>query len=143
MSYDLAILGDPYDELSDLAIVNDACEGLYKLLQKVIILLLTDRASPFNMGVGTDLPSEVISANISDPVIVQGLFQIGLSKIRETIQSQTPYDAPDDEKLQDFQVTVTSGDTDDSLNAEISVTSVADGTIAVKVPISNLFISQE
>lgn len=143
MLYDLAILGDPNNDQPTLAIANEANDGLYKLLQKVMILLLTDESSPYNLGVGTSLPTEVVSANITDKKAVQGLFKIGMAKIREVIHVQTPFDAPDDEKLKDFDVVVLDGEAADTLDVEITVTSVADGSISVRMPTSNLFTSQE
>jgi len=143
MTYDLAILGDPYQTESALAIANEANDGLYKLTQKILILLFTDASSAYNLGVGTSLPQDVISANITDKKVIQGLFKIGMSKIRSVIHAQTPFDAPDDEKLKDFDVVVVDGDSEGILDVEVTVTSVAEGTLAVRVPVTNLFTSQE
>lgn len=143
MSYDLAILGLPSNRASALSVSNEAADGLYKLMQKILILLFTDKTSAYSAGIGTTVPSNISAANTLDKKVVQGIFKIGLATIRETIQSQTPYDAPLDEKLRDFDVVVSDGETQDSLSVQLTITSVANGTISVRIPITNLFTSQE
>jgi len=145
MSYDLAFLGNPENLKTALAIDNKADDGLYKLLQRIIILLFSDIDSQYNMGIGTTLPQEVFSANIVDPQVIQGVFNNSMAKVRQYLKDNTPASAPLDEQLKDAQVIIPQlGDVQtDTQEVQIIVTSAAEGTISVRVPISEIFDVEE
>ena len=139
MTYDLAILGDPNDSAPDLSVNNTAADGIYKLMQRVMLLLLTESSNQFTpTGVGTDLVENVISANTGDIDEIQAFFNIAASKVADTIKAQTAQDVPDDEKLKRITTIVSEGAAEDALVAEVEIVALSGATTEVKFPISNL-----
>jgi hypothetical protein len=141
MAYDLAILGDPENTVSALAVDNTANDGVYKLVQRILVLLFTDVNGTGSAGYGTDLSGEVLSANISDPEIVQNLFNLAQAKVQEQLQETTALDAPDDEVLKDMISVVRSGSEDDELFVDVTITTEAGTQITVSAPISSIAVS--
>jgi len=137
MSYDLAILGDATTGPSPLTIDNTANDGVYKLLQRVIVLMFTDASNPTTLGLGTNIPNTVQGANITDVNTYQGILDIAAQTVKEILLAETSVDAPDSEKIDTIVPVVSEGDAADTLNAQVTVTSL-DGSASITVPITNL-----
>jgi hypothetical protein len=135
-TYDIAVLGDPEQSRSLLDFDNTMNTGIYKLVQRVMILLLRDSSSPESFGSGTELPQQIRSANITDIEILKGLFNIAAEKVREQIVVSTFSDAPADEVLDRISVDVTQNERD-GLTAEVTVLSTAGTEATVSIPISD------
>lgn len=139
MTYDLAILGDPSDQDPDFKVDNTAGEGIYKLMQRVMILMLTSSSNPFVLeNVGTEIVDDVIGSNVGEINEIQGLFNIASSKVLETLRNQTPADAPDDEQIDKISTIVTKEEAEDAVLATVEVIALSGDSTSVKVPISNL-----
>jgi len=136
-TFDIAILGDPELDLSLLDFDNRMATGIYKLVQRVLILLFTDSEAPASAGRGTDLPREVFGANVTDIEIIRNQFNIAAQKVTETLITETDLDAPDDEKLASLRVEVIAGEAPDAVDTEVTVLTVAGEEFTVVVPTSN------
>jgi hypothetical protein len=139
MTYDVAIMGDPSQPRTALSFNNTANDGIYKLVQRVMLLMLTDRQAPANIGAGSDLYSEIQGANRGDAEVMTGLLNQAASFVKDNIALTTPFDAPDDERLHEIKIIADVGDTNDSVVAEVTVTTAAGTSATASVPISNLF----
>ena len=139
MSYDLAILGDPENNIPTLTIDNTAVDGLYKLIQRVMILLLTDASAENNPGgVGTDIPELYRGGNVPPPEVVANVFAASLVQIKQTLIANIQPDTPADEVPENLTATVVSNDLPDTVTVEVVVTSQAGNSATVNVPISNI-----
>jgi hypothetical protein len=141
MSFDASILGNVERKISLLAFDNTACEGVYKLVQKTLILLFSDSSSPYNRGYATTLAQD-LKGGIADMEIVRNFFNIALSQVKRALQQSTALDAPDDEKLQSYQLQMTPGSRGDMV-ATITVTSQAGTSASVKVPVEKLAAQEQ
>jgi len=139
MAFDLAILGDPENTVSALAVDNTANDGIYKLVQRIMILLLTDIEAPNSNGFGTNLPGIVFSANISNPEVLQGSFDIAQSAVLTQIRETTDPDAPEDEQLEGLSSELVRLDRDEIL-MNLTVIAVSGDLTTVSAPISNIFV---
>jgi hypothetical protein len=141
MTYDLAILGDPENDSPSLAIDNTAASGVYKLVQKVMLLLLTDSSAENNIGeVGTSIPQLLQGANVPEPEVVSNIFAAALAEIKPTIISGITTDTPADEiptNLKAFVVTDENNEKD-VVAVEILVSTQAEENVSVRVPISTI-----
>ena len=131
---DLNIIGNPVNRAMALTINGTAIDGLGKLLQRVMLTLFTDAESLYSMGNGTSLATELYGRNIAEDDVASNLFNIACAEAKRVVQAATPAGVPTDEQLKDLSATVLRGNRGE-LIVEIRIRSVADGTIAVKVPI--------
>jgi hypothetical protein len=143
MTYDLAILGDPNSEVSALSVDNTAAEGVYKLVQRVLILMFTDVNAQASNGYGTRLPAEVFSANISNKEIIENIMNLAQARVQEQLQDTTADDAPEDEILTEITNTVSTGANSDELFVDITITTASGVDITVSAPVSNIFKTGE
>jgi hypothetical protein len=137
MSLDLAILGAPADPVADLRIDNLANDGIYKLVQKVLIILFTDSSVSTNLGIGTSLSSETISAN-SRAEFVNNIFNIALDKVKDDLELTYPADAPDEEKLASYRVQATTTTDKGTVAVDLTIESLAGESVTVNVPIDHI-----
>lgn len=133
---DLNIIGNPANRVMALTVNGTAIDGLGKLLQRVMLTLFTDAESPYSMGNGTSLATELYGRNIAEDDVASNLFNIACAEAKRVVQAATPA-VPTDEQLKDLSATVLRGSRGE-LIVEIRIRSVADGTIAVKVPIPSM-----
>jgi hypothetical protein len=141
MSYDLAILGDPEDTVPDLTINNTANDGVYKLVQRVMILLLTDVNAENNPGgVGTNIPDIIRGGNVPSPEVVSNIFSAGLVEIKEALIADVTPDTPADEIPNDLKpfVVTDEGNAPDRIQVDIEVSTQAGSSVRVSIPISNI-----
>ena len=132
MSHDIAILGDPANSVSALTIDNTANDGIYKLVQRTVILLFTDKSDTKNLGLGTDLP-RLLDSNVVDEETIRGYFNLALADVKDNILAAQALDAPDDEKLRDYQLRVEVTERDE-VTVDITVVSEAGELFEVRVP---------
>jgi len=140
MSLDLAILGDPADSVSDLRIANLANDGIYKLVQKILVLLFTDSSVSTNLGIGTNLATETISAN-SRPDFLNNLFTLALDKVKDDLELTYPADVSADEQLSSYRVQATTTDRG-TVAVDLTIESLAGEFFTVNVPIDNISAEQ-
>lgn len=141
MTYDLAILGDPENTVPALTIDNTACEGIYKLIQKVMILLLTDVDGENNIGgVGTSIPAVVRGSNVPEPEVVSNLFAAALADIKPTLLAAVTPDTPTDEVPSSLKAdVVTDADNlSDVVAVEVTVIAQSGQSTSVKIPVSSI-----
>ena len=136
MRLDLAILGDPADTVADLRIDNLANDGIYKLVQKVLIILFTDSSVSTNLGIGTALSSETVLAN-SRTEFVNNIFNIALDKVKDDLELTYPADAPDEERLAAYRVQATTTDKG-TVAVDLTIESLAGESVTVNVPIDHI-----
>ena len=134
---DLNIIGNPSTRVTALSMDGTAIDGLGKLLQRVLLLLFTDSDSEYSMGYGTTIPTELYGRNISEDDVAANLFSIACAEVKQQIQATTLAETPTDEQLKDLTAAVSRGERGEMI-VEIQVQSVADGTVAVKVPIRSM-----
>jgi len=134
---DLNIIGDPSNRVMALTVDGTAIDGLGKLLQRVMLTLFTDATAPYSLGGGTSLATELYGRNIAEDDVASNLFNIACAEAKRIVQASTPAGVPIDEQLKDLSATVLRGNRGE-LIVEIRIRSVADGTIAVKVPIPSM-----
>jgi hypothetical protein len=142
---DMAMLGDVDDKVSALTFdANAAAVGVYKLVQKVITLMFTDSSSPYALGRGTELPEQLVGANALDLETTSNLFNIAVSKVKETLLAIQTSDQPDDELLVDIRVEVLVADLgSDGREVNLTVISAAGEAVTVKVPVTNLTLVRD
>jgi hypothetical protein len=138
MALDVAIMGDPRQEVTALAIDNTANDGIYKLAQRVMIVLLTDREDPIQLNAGTGVPGQAFSANVTDLEVIRGQFTNGMSEVRDVLNQTVTTETPDDERLANYEVKVREQSAPDKVDVEILITSEAGNQAVVRLPISNL-----
>lgn len=138
MSNDIAILGTPGSLRPATLVFDDTvCTGVYKLVQRVLIVLFTDINNPQSYGVGTDIPSLLGGTNAVDNDTLQGFFNIAGAQIKELFNTQDLTDVPDDEILKDlrFGVIQPEGQLPDTRTLEVAVISQAGEETVIQVPI--------
>lgn len=140
MSLDLAILGDPADSVADLRISNSANDGIYKLVQRVLILLFTDESEPTNLGLGTTLASETISANANID-FVDNAFTLAMDKVKDDLDESYSADYPLDERLSAYLVQSTKTDRG-TIEVDLTLTAQSGESTTVKVPIDHISAEQ-
>ena len=133
---DLAILGEPTSEESLLDFNGKIAEGIYRLVQKVLILLFSDEDNIYAFERGTQLPTIIPSANIGDAEELQNQFNIAVSKVQTMLAESQAMSLPDDETLERIDVVVSRDTGSDAAKAEVTVLSVAGETVTVKVPVT-------
>lgn len=140
MSYDLAILGNPEQTVPDLTINNTANDGAYKLLQRVMILLLTDTNAENNPGgVGTDIPSLLRGGNVPEPETLSNLFATALVEIKTALLSGITPESTEDEIPETLKAfVIPNEEPSDTVTVEIQVLTRAGTEVTVSVPISNI-----
>ena len=136
---DIAILGDPTKSVPALAINNEANDGVYKLVQRVMILLLTDINDPFQLGLGTELPTQITSSNILDAGLLQALVSQALSRVRVQLLQDQLDDTPPDEALDRLQAIVPDPITRDTEFVDVIVSTLAGDSVTVSLPITDIF----
>lgn len=136
-NFDVAILGSPANATSLLNVDNTAGTGIYKLVQRILILMFKDKDDPNSLGIGTNLPTELFGANIQDREILKNTLNIAMDRVKETLVSSTPADAPDDEKIDNIQVELLTPEGRDTEDIQLTVTSLAGSQFTVVVPISD------
>ena len=134
---DLNIIGLPTTRAMALTVDGTAIDGLGKLLQRVLLVLFTDATAAYSMEQGTTLPAELYGRNVAEDDVATNLFNIACAEAKKVVQENTDPSVPEDEQLKDLSSVVSRGERDE-LIVEIRVRSVADGTIAVKVPIHSM-----
>jgi len=140
MRYDLAILGNPSQTSPDLAVDGTAATGVYKLMQRVMILLLTDQEAPDNPGsLGTLIPSLLGGGNVLDPETMGNLFSTAITDIKDSLIANITPDTPADEVLKEIKSYVRVAETAaDEVSVEIVVTAQSGDTTTAVIPTSNL-----
>ena len=136
MTLDLAILGAPTLLNSALSVNGTACSGVYKLLQRVMVLLFTDTDVLSNLGFGTKFPQDLIAANVATPEVAQASLNIACSRIVEQL-SESADGLPDDERIDSLTATLEASTDKDTLSVEIVLITVA-SELKVTVPVSVL-----
>jgi len=139
---DQAILGDPAEDRPELANTNTANDGIYKLVQRVMIILLTDSTVSTNLNIGTEIPSIVFSANVTDPDLLKGRFDQALDGVRDILIGSQQATDPDDEKIDTMAAEVTNVASDET-TVDIIVVSQAGTAALVSIPIDNIFNTGE
>ena len=115
MSVDLNFTA-PTNEPAETPLIfdNRVCEGGYKLLQRIIILLFKDTGtSSLPDLLGTDI-LQLVTGNVVAEDELQNQFTIAGDQVREAIQNFTDEDAPEDEQLDNLVIDVTLSDADRS-----------------------------
>lgn len=135
MTYDINIMGNPEVTEAALRIDGTAISGIHKLVQKTLILMYTDVADPYNLGVGTDLPETDRSRNVSDLEGLRGVFIIALNKVKAILISESPLDLPDDERIKEYGVVTSQGSSGEVI-LDIRVTAQSGDVAEVRAPIS-------
>jgi len=133
---DIAILGEPATAESLLDFNGKIAEGIYRLVQKVLVLLFSDEENSYAYEQGTQLPSVIPSANIGDAEELQNQFNIAVSKVQEMLSVSQPLDLPDDETLERIETVITRDTGSDAAKAEITVISAAGDSVTVNVPLT-------
>jgi hypothetical protein len=141
MSLDIAFLGDPANTISALSFAdNTANDGVYKLVQRIMILLFTSEDSQYNAGFGTEIPNSITSANISDKDLIQGTFMNEMSQIAAYLQQTTPFGTPADEQLDRYEVIVVEeDDMPDQLFVELTIFPASGTGTTVRIPVSEIY----
>jgi len=137
MSSDLNILGDPQQVQAALRTDGTAISGAQKLVQRALVLLYTDVEDPIRLGVGTDINRGDQSRNVYDTEEIRTLFAIALGKVKDILLVTTALDAPDDEKIREFQTEaelIGRGE----LSVTITVQTQADTAFVVQVPVTTV-----
>jgi hypothetical protein len=138
MSNDISILGTPGSlRPALLDFDGTVCTGVYKLVQRVLIVLFTDRNNPESYGIGTDIPGLLSGANAVDEDTLQGFFNIAGAQIKEIFRNEDNTGVPDDEILKDlrFAVIQPEGQLPDTRTIEVEVSTQAGEDTVVQVPI--------
>jgi hypothetical protein len=135
MTKDLAFLGVPAQGNGVLAFDNTVCEGAYALAQKVLTLLFLELASPYSLGYGTNLASELPGSNNYDAGHTKGVFDIAIQRVTDNILQNTPSGTPDESRLQRIECEVPpEGRVGDTAEIIITVFPVAGSAVTVKAP---------
>ena len=135
MSLDINILGDLSNDQPLLALDGTCVEGIALLVQKVMILLLSDeRTERFGTGVPQILRN---SANI-DSGVVSNIFTTALADVKDILDNNTPAGTPNDERLASYthEVEVLEGS---SVSVSITITALSGDTTELKLPIDAQF----
>jgi hypothetical protein len=142
---DMAMLGDVDQEVSALSFEsNEAAVGIYKLIQRVLVMLFTDSSSEYSAGRGTELPQQLPGANALDLESTTNLFNIAASKVKETIIGAQTSDQPEDEQLVDIRVEVLIDDSiPDRREINMTVISAAGEAVTVKVPVTDVTLARD
>jgi hypothetical protein len=137
MSADLNILGDPQQVQAALRTDGTAVNGIQKLVQRALLLLYTDVEDPIRLGVGTDLSQSDQSRNAYDTEELRNIFAIALGKVKDILLVTTALDAPDDEKIREFQTEAELTDRG-VISVTITVQTQADTAFVVQVPVTTV-----
>jgi hypothetical protein len=137
MSADLNILGDPQQVQASLRTDGTAVSGIQKLVQRALLLLYTDVEDPIRLGVGTDLSKSDQSRNAYDTEELRNIFAIALGKVKGILLTTTALDAPDDEKIKEFQTETELMDRG-VISVIITVQTQADTSFVVQVPVTKV-----
>ena len=88
MSIDPAILGPPAHNVEALLDFDGTVsEGIYKLMQRVVILMFTDAEGEYAFGLGTDIPRLLQGTNSLATDILQNEFAIAGSILEEIFKT--------------------------------------------------------
>lgn len=129
MTYDINILGD-LTNAQPAFVINGTCiEGVAKLVQRMIIILLSDNETE---TIGTDVPRVLRGSTTASPEVVDNIFRIALADVAEQLTYED--DTPDDERLDSYDYTVERTD-DYTFFIDITITAVSGDSTVAKLPI--------
>ena len=139
MTSDINILGDIRESQPALAMDGTFLQGSVKLVQKVLILLLTDvETDPF--GRGTRIPSltGMVTADMGQ---LEGIFRIAMSSVKTQLDVSYLPDTPDDEKLTQIDVKLTRPEAD-HIKAVLIIQTQAGEPTTIELPKSLIQIQE-
>lgn len=129
MTYDINILGELTNDRPALVIDGTCIDGVAKLVQRMMIILLSDGTTE---RLGTDIPSLLQSITTASPEVVDNVFRIALADVAEQLTYED--DTPDDEKLASYEYTVEKTD-EFTFFIDITITAVSGDSTVAKLPI--------
>ena len=139
MTSDINILGDIRESQPALAMDGAFLQGSVKLVQKVLILLLTDvETDPF--GRGTRIPA-LTGMGTVDMGQLEGIFRIAMSDIKGQLDATYLAATPDDEKLAVINVELTRPEPD-YIKAVLTIETQAGETTTIELPKSLIQIQE-
>jgi hypothetical protein len=139
--WDMNILGAPADDRSDLANTNEAIDGIMKLAQRVMVLLLTDSTVSTNIGIGTTLPTIIFSANNQEASVFKNEVDQALDSVLDLLKRSQKTDDPDDEKIDRLTSKVLI-DTADEATIDVGIVAQSGDETTVSFPVTNINTSE-
>jgi len=139
MTFDINILGDITELRPDLAMDGTFLEGSVKLVQKILILLLTNvETDPF--GRGTRLPT-LTGMGTVDMGQLEGIFRIAMSDVKGQLDASYLADTPDAEKLDIINVELTRP-APDHVKAVLVIKTMDGETTTIELPKSLIQVQE-
>jgi len=139
MTSDINILGDITNSQPALAMDGTFLVGSIKLVQKILILLLTDvETDPF--GRGTRIPS-LAGMGTVDMGQLEGIFRIAMTDVKVQLDASYLADTPDDEKLEIINVELSRLEPD-YIQAVLVITTQDGETTTIELPKSLIQIQE-
>ena len=129
MTYDINILGDLTNDRPSLVIDGTCIDGVAKLIQRMMIILLSDKTTE---SIGTSIPGLLNSITTASPEVVDNVFRIALADVAEQLTYTD--DTPDDEKLSSYEYTVEKTD-EFTFYIDITITAVSGDSTVARLPI--------
>jgi hypothetical protein len=130
--YDINILGNIKDSTPDLDMNGTFITGVAKLVQRFMILLLTDiKTDPF--GRGTTIPAVRNVISVADIAGADGTLRIACNNVLQQLDESYTTSTPDDEKIANYTLRVTKQDVD-YLSIEITLKTAAGSELTVIMP---------
>jgi hypothetical protein len=129
MTYDINILGDLNNPKPAFYIDGTVIEGVAKLVQRMMIILLSDRETE---GIGTSVPRVIRESTTASPEVVDNVFRIALADVAEQLTYED--DTPDDERLDSYEYTVEKTD-DFTFFIDINIRAVSGDSTVAKLPV--------
>ena len=136
-TYDINVLGNLNAPQPSLTVDGTCINGIAKLVQKVMIVLLSDERSDFY---GTYIPQMLSGSNVPDSGAVENIFNIAMTEVSDVIKGAYTSETPDDEKLASYAISF--GDSEeDTISVNIKITAVSGENTVLKFP--QPFINKE
>jgi len=141
MTYDMNILGDLQDPVTDLTMGDTLITGEVKLVQKVLVMLLTD-INTDSMGRGTRLPGLLVGANTLDLGQLSGVLVIALGDVKDQLDDAYLPNTPDDEILASAEASMEVVESD-WVRVIITILTAAGTSASIQVPQTLTQLQQE